>query len=75
MKPLNVKSKFHSGLIKGAILVTTLSGFAFADDQNLSDALPTSVVDGGIWQAAALVFGGVVAVKGIQIALRLIKRV
>jgi len=74
-KSVTVKNKFQSGLVKSAVLVTALSGFAFADDGNLSSSLPTSLVDSGIWQAAALVFGAVVAVKGIQIVIRLIKRV
>ena len=48
---------------------------AFAADGNLSSVVPTSFVGSWFWAAAGLVIGAVVAVKGVQIIIRLIRRV
>ena len=48
---------------------------AFADDGNLSSVVPTSFVGKWFWAAAALVIGAVVAIKGVQVVIRLLRRV
>jgi len=63
-----------AGVAAGAMLLPVLS-FAEDDPTDLKSALPDSILDGGFWVAVALVLGGIVAVKGVQIVMRLIKRV
>ena len=74
-----VIKRFTSKLNKGAIAVAgtaLLATSAFADDPtNLREALPDSFLDSSIWVVASLVIGAVVAVKAIQMVLRLVKRV
>ena len=48
---------------------------AFADDGNLSSVVPTSFVGDWFWAAAGLVIGAVVAIKGVQVIIRLLRRV
>ena len=63
---------------KAGLVVASLGSFAFAadgDPTNLREALPTSVLDSSIWVVASLVIAAVVGVKGIQLVMRLIKRV
>ena len=68
---LNVNPK----LIGFAVLAAgTLPAFA-ATDSNLSSVVPTSFVGSWFWAAAGLVIGAVVAVKGVQVIIRLIRRV
>ena len=74
-----MKKVLRSSLTKGAVVLASLSSFAFAASnstpKNLQQALPTSVLDSSIWIVAGLVIAAVVAVKSIQIVMRLIKRV
>jgi len=71
------KKDFRARLIKaGVAAAAILPTLSFADDPtDLKTALPTSILDSGFWVAVGLVIGGVVAVKGVQIVMRLIKRV
>lgn len=48
---------------------------ALADDGNLSTVVPTSFVGSWFWAAAGLVIGAVVAVKGVQVIIKLIRRI
>jgi len=49
---------------------------AFADtDANLSNLVPTSFIGNWFWAAAGLVVGAVVAVKGVQVIIRFVRRV
>lgn len=71
-----MKKALTSALTKAGLVVASLGSFAFADDPtNLREALPTSVLDSSIWVVASLVIAAVVGVKGIQLVMRLIKRV
>ena len=73
-----MKESVKKGLIKaGVIASATLPTLVFAagDPTDLKSALPTSIIDAGFWKAVGLVIAGVVAVKGVFIVMRLLKRV
>jgi len=44
-------------------------------DGNLTDELPSSFVDDGVWKAIGLALVAVAAIKGAMIVFRLIKRI
>jgi len=63
---------------KSLILLTvssTVPLLADSTDSNLSNLVPTSITGSWFWAAAGLFVGAVVAVKGVQIIVRLIRRV
>ena len=73
MEKQNFRTKLINAGVAAAAILPTLS---FADDPtDLKTALPSSLLDPGFWIAVGLVIGAVVAVKGVQVVIRLIKRV
>jgi len=60
--------------VVGGLGLLLIGNLAFADDVNLSKALPDSILGQWFMDAAGLVIGAVVAVKGIQLIIRLLKR-
>lgn len=63
----NMKAKFIAGLLAAGVLSTN----AMADFEG---AIPTSLLPDGFWTLASLVFGVVVAIGGVVIGIKLIKR-
>ncbi len=51
-----------------------IPGAAFAEDLNLTDAIPTTLFATGFMTAVALVLGAVGGMKAIQYVIRLIRR-
>jgi len=63
---------------KSLILLTAASAMpllADGTDDNLSNLVPNSLTGSWFWGAAGLFVGAVVAIKGVQIIVRLIRRV
>lgn len=75
-KTAKVHSKVVGGLILGA---SAIPAFAATDSNstatNLANAVPTSFTGKWFWAAAALVIGAVVAIKGVYVIIRLLRRV
>ena len=69
-----VVSRLNKKLVGLGILAASTIP-AFADDGNLSTVVPTSFVGDWFWAAAGLVIGAVVAIKGVQVIIRLLRRV
>ena len=55
-------------------LLVFIGSVAFADDVNLSKAVPTGVLGDWFLALAGILVGAVVAIKGLQIIIRLVKR-
>ena len=62
-------------VVKALLLFVALFGsFAFADDVNLTNAIPTTLFATGFMAAVALVISAVAGMKSIQYVIRLIRR-
>jgi len=66
------------GPTKSLVLLTaasTLPLLADSTDDNLSNLVPNAITGSWFWAAAGLFVGAVVAVKGVQLIVRFIRRV
>lgn len=69
-----VVATFPKKVVGFAVLAAAASP-AFADDGNLTSLVPTTFTGKWFWAAAGLVVAAVVAIKGVQILLRFIRRI
>ena len=74
MQPSNFFKRSWKKIATGAIIIASTTP-AFADDVNLSKAVPDHLLGSWFMDAAVLAIGAVAAVKGIQLIMRFVRRV